>query len=454
MSLAPNEQDPHIIKFASPSHHQEIFYSNIHPSDEDELVKTSYLLLDLPPELLDPVTKQLKGQDASNVDLQMELRGRDGDEVVLTTPGKTFQLRTVQNSNSVMICGTSVSDKDNDNLSLTVMKVVHETIELGDVTIFPGNRLERVKELLQPHLYTGESNEAQRLIEDSKCQDVPPPVTLSSLSEHVRASDSEIQDYLRQQIHVVDIGGYLRMISLGYLSTILSGLLKSLDELGIGHNEHFAIGPVIDIITSRLDIQPAALLQIFNKSFLDFKIHKPYDSFDPNQKARLKSQEVVNLIGLAQLLCIKPTKLESTHNLKDNRYIQKINCESFVATWKSKLPESFFEYCLIDNLSSHSILSNDQKSLIVIPIDKLSLEPKIRMSQLFEIQAKWKIDEIERFLLPVTGGGLKKKFDELVLKFCRKIKEPTIDPNSHSKQQNSKDSKGSETIWLTARNNW
>ncbi|POW06225.1 hypothetical protein PSTT_09081 [Puccinia striiformis] len=393
--------DPHIIKFASPSHHQEIFHSNIHPSDEDELVKTSYLLLDLPPELLDPVTKQLKGQDASNVDLQMELRGRDGDEVVLTTPGKTFQLRTVQNSNSVMICGTSVSDKDNDNLSLTVMKVVHETIELGDVTIFPGNRLERVKELLQPHLYTGETNEAQRLIEDSKCQDVPPPVTLSS---------------------------YLS--TLGYLSTILSGLLKSLDELGIGHNEHFAIGPVIDIITSRLDIQPAALLQIFNKFFLDFKIHKPYDSFDPNQKARLKSQR------------------------SNNRYIQKINFESFVATWKSKLPESFFEYCLIDNLSSHSILSNDQKSLIVIPIDKLSLEPKIRMSQLFEIQAKWKIDEIERFLLPVTGGGLKKKFDELVLKFCRKIKEPTIDPNSHSKQQNSKDSKGSETIWLTARNNW
>ncbi|KAI9621629.1 hypothetical protein H4Q26_015637 [Puccinia striiformis f. sp. tritici PST-130] len=320
--------DPHIIKFASPSHHQEIFYSNIHPSEKmigKDLV---------------PFARPAPGATGSS------------DK---TTQGSR------RNSNSVMICGTSVSDKDNDNLSLTVMKVVHETIELGDVTIF--------------------QQRGQRLIEDSKCQDVPPPK----------------YRLLRQQIHVVDIGGYLRMISLGYLSTILCGLLKSLDELGIGHNEHFAIGP-----------------------------------------ARLKSQEVVNLIGLAQLLCIKPTKLESTHNLKDNRYIQKINCESFVATWKSKLPESF----------------SNIKSLIVIPIDKLSLEPKIRMSQLFEFQAKWKIDEIERFLLPVTGGGLKKKFDELVLKFCRKIKEPTIDPNSHSKQQNSKDSKGSETIWLTARNNW
>ncbi|WAQ88074.1 hypothetical protein PtA15_9A199 [Puccinia triticina] len=447
----PN-QEPHILRFASPNHHQEFFYSNIHPTDEDELVTTSYLLLDLPPELLEPVIKRLKGQDEAAGDLQMELRGRNDDEVVLTTPDKTFQLRTVQNSNSVLVCGTSRLDGENPKLGLTVLKVVHETIELGDVTCFPGNRLDRIKQLLQPHLYTGETSEAERRMEDSKSLDVPLPVTLDSLSQEVRASDSEIQDYLNQ-LHVIELDGSLRMISLGYLSTILSGLLKSLEELGVGPQEQFAIGPVIDIITSRLDIHQAVLLQIFQKISVDFKINQPYDSFDPQQNTILKLQEVVNLIGLSQLLCIKPTKLESSHNPKDHRYIQKMNVESFLATWTSKLPERLSEKCSIESLSSHSILSNDQKSIIVIPIDKLSLEPKMRMSQLFEIQPKWKIDEIERFLFPVTGGGLKKKFDELILKFCRKIKEPSGNPASHSKQ-NSKNSTPSETVWLTARNKW
>ncbi|EFP78277.1 hypothetical protein PGT21_010687 [Puccinia graminis f. sp. tritici] len=449
MTLTSSSQEPHIIRFASPNHHQEIFNSNIHPTDDDELVNTSYLLLDLPPELLEPVKKQLQGHDTGNADLQMELRGRNDDEVVLTTPDKTFQLRTVQNSNSVMICGTGSLDDENQKLGLTVLKVIHETIELSDVTSFPGSRLDRIKELLQPHLYSGETNEAVRRAEDSDSTDAPIPVSLSFLSQQIRASDSEIQDYLRQ-LHVIELGGSLRMISLGYLSTILSGILKSLDELGVGPHEQFAVGPVVDIITSRLDIHQAALLQILHKFSIDFKIHEPYDSFDPNQNASLKLQEVVNSIGLAQLLCIKPTKIESNHNPKDHRYIQKMNVESFLATWTSKLPEGLSEHCSIESLSSHSILSNDQKNIIVIPIDKLSLEPKMRMSQLFEIQPKWKIDQIERFLTPITGGGMKKKFDELVLKFCRKIKEPSA---SQSKQ-NSKNSNAPETVWLTARNKW
>ncbi|PLW14164.1 hypothetical protein PCANC_16992 [Puccinia coronata f. sp. avenae] len=455
MNTTSSEHELHSISFASPSHHQEIFYSNIHPSDEDELVNTSYLLLDLPTELLDPVKKQINGQETEDMVLQMELRGRNQDEVVLTTPHKTFQLRTVQNSNSVMICGTTSSDSENHKLGLTVLKLVHETVQLTDVTSFPGNRLDRIKELLHSHLYTGETNEAQRrILEDSKSERLPPPVTLNSLSQEVRASDSEISGYLRQ-LYVIELDGSLRMISLGYLSTILSSLLKTLDELGVAPQEQFATGPVLDIMTSRSDIRQAVLLQILQKFLVDLKLHPPYDTFDPQENARLKTEEVVNLIGLSQLLCIKPTQVQSSHNPKEHRYVQKIKVETFLASWKSRLPEPFSECCAIESLSSHSILSDDQATITVIPIDKLSLDPKTRMSQLFEIHSKWKIEQIEPFLKPITGGGIPKKFDELVLKFCRKIKEPAPDSTSQSsKLAHVKKSNTSETVWLTARNKW
>ncbi|KNZ47736.1 hypothetical protein VP01_619g8 [Puccinia sorghi] len=454
MTLESSEEELHTIRFASPSHHHEIFHANTHPSDQDEVVNTSYVLLDLPTELLEPVKKQLEGrEEPGDVDLTMEIRGRNEEEVVLTTPQATFQLRTVQNSNSVMICGTHHSDPESRKLGLTVLKVVHETIQLTDVTCFPGNRLERIKELLQPHFYTGQTNETRRRIEDSNSPDASPPITLASLYQEVRASDSEIQDYLRQ-LHVVELDGSLRIISLGYLSTILSALLKCLDELGVGPDERFALGPVVDILTSRSDIHQAALLQILKKFSVNSKIQKfPHDvSYDPHESVGLDPQQVVKMIGLSQLLCIKPTKIESSHNSKDHRYIQKTKVENLLADWKAKLPEQYGHYCTIESLSSHSILSNDEKNITVIPMEKLSLDPKTRMRQLFEIQDKWKIHQIEPFLSPITGGGLKKKFDELVLKFCRKIKEPTA--SQSNPQPNSDNSSPSETIWLTARNKW
>lgn len=455
------------IKFAKPQDHLDYFNGHLKSSSiDDQVINTSYLLLDLPSELLEPVIKRFNDpHDESYDDLQMEFRGRNDEEVVLTTPDKTYQLRTVESSNSAMICGTDSNISDHPDqlherpLSLKVFKVVHETIELSDTTTFPGNRLNRIKELLQPHLYTGEAHEINRNpTEAHGPNDDPPIVSFSSLSEQVRASDLEIRGRL-EELHVVELNGALRMINLGYLSTILIGLLRALEELGVGPHEQFAMGPVVDIIIPRLNIHQTVLLQVLKKfltidSQLDEHRSHSYDSYDEHQTAVLKVQDVVSQIGLSQLLCIKPVKIElpTSNSKSEPRYLQTMNAQSFLSLWRSKLPASYSDFCSIENLESHSILSIDRTDLIVVPIDKLSLEPKARISQLFELQPKWQLDQIERFLNPVTGGGVKKKFDELILKFCRKIKEQK--PALASKNQNLGDDQSSETIWVTARNKW
>ncbi|MBW0482932.1 hypothetical protein O181_022647 [Austropuccinia psidii MF-1] len=420
------------LEFASASDHL-----NLRTGEsfvESDTVQTSYLLLELPPELLDPIQQRLtcKPGDSVKSDFTLELCGNDDEEAVLTTSDQTYALRTVENSNSVMICGVAPNLNEDEKLAVKVMKVVHETIEATNVTDFPGNRLDRIKQLLQSHLYMGESHEGKR--SNTIAESDLPPVSFASLCHDIRASGAEIQKRLTQ---------------------VLVGLLNALDELGVGPHEDCALGPLLEILMARRDINQSVALQILSRyTSAPLTVTSPFDSFDQHQTIRFQTQKIINLIGLSILLSIKPAKVDPS-NPKDSRYIQSIKLSSFLAAWRTQVGDQRAHFCVLDQLQSHSILSYDGNSLIVVPLDKLSSDPKTRMSQLFEIRPKWKPDELERFVIPITGGGKKKKLDELILKYCRKIKEnEAAQPNLGSKPIQTKGKQTSETIWLTARNKW
>lgn len=447
----------HSIKFIKPQDHLQHYAtssdSNLDSSSSDHRI--SYLLLELPPALLNPIKAQLADPSNQNQN-QLELRGRLEDDLVLTTKDKTYSLRTIQNSNSVMIC-TTVPDPNHHHLpSLEVLQTVNETIEVYDVTSFPGTRLDRIKELLQPWAYRGEDEEEKRMVHIKETNNSLEPVTFDTLSNETRASDEEIRQYL-SVLNVVELKDSLRILNLGYLAEILKEIIDSSLELGFKLDEPFMIEPLVEIVSVKMNIHTTVLLQVM--SWYDTRQSSTTEKLQPfslDSKATISFDihKIVTVIGLSLLLSIKPTKVEPM-NPRCNKTIQTTPIESFLKDWKTRVGETYAEqYCSIPSLKTHTIISSDQKNLIIIPIENLSSEPKTRMSQLFEIRHKWKLDELESFVKPITGGGVKKQMDELVLKFCRKIREKETIMVPDSTASTGFRNETVDVIWLTARNNW
>ncbi|KAH9810816.1 hypothetical protein DFH28DRAFT_1131648 [Melampsora americana] len=460
-SSSTTSSQSHSIKFIRPQDHLQHYpiSSDSNFDSTSSHHRISYLLLELPAVLLNPVKEQLKNpsdQNQNQNQIQLELRGRLEDDVVLTTTNKTYSLKTVQNSNSVMIC-KSVPDEINDHSSsLEVLQTVNETIEIYDVTFFPGTRLERIRELLQAWSYRGEDEEEKRMAYNKDMNNSIEPVTFQTLSNETRASDEEIEHHL-SVLNVIRLDDSLRILNLGYLAEILKEIINSSLELGFKLDDPFVIEPLVEIVSVKMNLNTSVLLQVLNwydtNQASTSGTIQPL-SLDSKTTTSFDINKIVTVIGLALLLSIKPTKVEPM-NPRCNKLIQTTPIDSFLKDWKTRIGETYADtYCSISSLKTHCIISSDQKNLIIIPIEKLSSEPKSRMSELFEIQSKWKLEELERFVKPITGGGVKKQMDELVLKYCRKIRE-----KESVKVLDASVSKGFkmetvDVVWLTARNNW
>ncbi|KAG0142225.1 hypothetical protein CROQUDRAFT_50634 [Cronartium quercuum f. sp. fusiforme G11] len=440
MERSTSLDQTHSLRLVDPHDHLQHFplpstSAFLSPTSTSAHPQISYLLLELPPDLLKPIKDHLLQNDHGTALCPMELRGRLDDELVLTTSDKTYSLRTVQNSNSVMVCGTT-PELGTGRVSLEVLKTVNETIEIVDVTALPGSRLERVAELLRHSIYRGEEEEKRRAAEGGSA------VTFEQLSSETRASDAEIRSEL-VRLNVVEYASGLRMVSRAYLAEILGGVLGAIIELGFEPHEPLALSGLVELVCVQKNVHPPVLSQI-----LGWYVSGLETPLDLEQSVTLDIGRIVTAVGLSLLLCIRPTKLEPM-NPRCTKLVQTVPVESFLISWKARVGNAYGDqYCSIDSLNTHSILSVDQKHLTVVSVDTLSSEPKTRMSQLFEIRGRWRMDELERFVRPLTAGGVKKKWDELMLKYCRKIKEKESVKGEGGKIEVI------EVVWLTARNNW
>ncbi|CAH7683618.1 sister chromatid cohesion protein Dcc1 [Phakopsora pachyrhizi] len=463
------------LRFISNLDHLNLYnFSGDSPNHDDsgfeiDHSKTSYQLLQLPDDLLSLVRSQLyqsPSSSSSSNNLSFgELRGRPDDEIVLTTSDKTLSLRSIQNSNSVMICASL-----KDDLSLNVLKIVNETILLEEITYFPGDRLDDIRKILtKNHSYSGEtdvSSTNKRLKITNRDKDSSGSISFSQLSDQVRASDLEILNYLNQQF-VVRLDGGLRILSQDYVSELVEGCLATIEELSIDLEDEFELGSVIEIVAERLRLKHSVVVQVLNRFLinrldsLSISKQEPGANVDDdygyqNFRTRLDLRLILRLIGLSILRNLKPIKTIVNNDQKIFKSIQSISIKEFIENLRSRTfsssidqdrQESIFKKNFdLKEYESSSRLENFR--MIYIQIENLSTEPKQRISQLFEIRTKFRIEEFKRFLRPLVGNHtgkcddklFSKRFDELMLKYCRKI--------------NCKLCSNKQITLLTSRNKW
>ena len=158
------------------------------------------ILLDVPAELVDRFESGSGGT--------LTIRGREDDTAVLVTSDSTYAVRSVSQSNSLLLCHAT------NAATLSIAANVAEYMEL--VPTVP--RLERIHSLLRDSRYTGD---------DTKLHG-PDVVSYERLAREVQASDAQLATGL-VQAHVVHLDGAMRQLDPEFTQTLLRALLAHID---------------------------------------------------------------------------------------------------------------------------------------------------------------------------------------------------------------------------------
>ncbi|KAJ3120749.1 hypothetical protein HK098_004256 [Nowakowskiella sp. JEL0407] len=373
----------------------EVFLPHERVVQNSEDSRPRYKLLELPPGF--PLSDSLNST--------ILFKGLPTDDAVICTESHTYLIRQVNTSNTMAIV----------NQQEEIYNIVSTTPSYLELIPTPP-KLDRLKECLYESLvFEPDGVESdERLYEYNELVDI------------VQASEKEIRMALKQ-LDAINMNGYVRIISPPYLSEILTKIIDETTEMGLDLRKDVVSAThminKIDDVDSELIVH---CLNIFSERNAGevVDLDSEWDTLK-GMEVKLSEWKVCKFIGKHILLGEK----------------NGIELEKFMSLWNIAIPSSFEVdiqmlkgMCIIENSSTYT-----SSSTIIqhIPFE-LSPDPKQRISQLFELRTRWKGDDLAPFLLDFIKDvgnevdGLeyfsiseteKKKFDALLLKYCRKVKE-------------------------------
>ncbi|KAF9008993.1 sister chromatid cohesion protein Dcc1 [Cyathus striatus] len=338
----------------------------------------SFKLLELPPELNSIVESALNQSE----NYTFTVKGNSSEDAVLCTKDKTYSMRSVGLSNSVLIItGSTVENK------IEIHDQVSEIIELMPAV----PKLHKLRSLLRGMEY-GEDEETQQSRTREKA------FTLNDAKSVIQASDEELSNGLKQQ-RILVIDGELRPISSSYLSHILELILNLLISMSIPHSAA-SVDDITSVLADEYEISRSVSAQVMSW-FGD--IHE--GTWNMNVISVTKE------IGLGILR-------ESKHN--------PIEKQAFLERWKSHMGDTFLSSVSLKTLSGNFLETSkfgDNTSFVsYFPSSALPIDPAARFTDLFITRSRWKGDDIAPFLADIAVNS--KERDKLLLKYCRAITDP------------------------------
>ncbi|KAF8640021.1 hypothetical protein AX17_001265 [Amanita inopinata Kibby_2008] len=352
----------------------------------------TYKLIQLAPDLCALVESSLNNSDPL---CSLSVRGQANEDAVLCTRDKTFALRSVVLSNSLLI----VTANDTASTLVDIRDQVGDVLE--PVPCVP--RLHKLQTLLKGRVYDeGHATGADNVGQDESRH------TYDQAREMIQASDGELDRALKDR-RILIINGELQPISPSYLRQVLELLLNVLVSLSLSHDAA-PVNELALILANDHEVE-----QTVTKQIMSWFGRITGDMWEMDVRA------IVKEIGLNIL---------SAHSR------EPIEQESLLAKWKAAVGDSFESAVSLDLLSGNHIVSDalgtvpESQMLTYFPASVLSVDPAARFAELFLVRPRWKEEEISPFLVEIALDA--KERDKLLLKYCRAITE-------------------AGTVWYTAR---
>ncbi|KAH7920068.1 hypothetical protein BV22DRAFT_1040301 [Leucogyrophana mollusca] len=344
----------------------------------------SFRLLELPPELCKLIESSVDNTP------YLSIKGHASEDAVLCTADKTYSLRSVVLSNTVIVATAS---KDAGG-GVDIRDQLHEIIEL--VPAVP--KLHKLTGLLRGLEY--DEGDEDRVLQMSH-------YSYEQARNETQASEAEFNQGLKDR-RILVLDGQLRPITPAHLSTILELLLNYLVSLGLSHQA----APVEELVSTLADEHeiPRQVTEQVVAWFGD--VNEGLWSMDANA--------VTTEIGLGIL--------------RHHKH-EPISNAVFMARWKKTVGDSFEAVVQLSLLSGNylrntSLASDFDETLTYFPSSGLPIEPAARFAELFLTRPRWKSEEIEPFLSDIAINS--KERDKLLLKYARALTGP-------------------EGVWYTAR---
>ncbi|KAI8982349.1 sister chromatid cohesion protein Dcc1 [Mycotypha africana] len=336
------------------------------------------------------------------------IKGLPDEEAVLCTNARTYQVRQVHTSNSMLLIS-----KNEETIDDVDQYLVHDDIS-NYVELAPTiPRLNRIDELLMQAPYAGTKK-------DSNYDHTQKLYTYNDILSVVQASESELIDGLEQK-SVFGYGGYMRMFDRDYLL----GLLDAFFTNASFHSkdlQHITLGEVKQCITEERqglrmqgliedeDLSDPILLACINH-FVTDKIGTK-DNHD-DTVVRFDEAKVCRFLGEWLLIDAQ------------NKSYENWELSYFMKMWKTlslNLFEPKLEY--IEGLYKLTEITKVQKveqHISYFPVSALPMDPARRFAVLFGAKEFWSAEEITPFLSDLAPKS--KERENLLLKFARMRKE-------------------------------
>ncbi|EPQ29537.1 uncharacterized protein PFL1_02756 [Pseudozyma flocculosa PF-1] len=380
-----------------------------------------YQLFEIPPDLLAHFTSA--GASSASVPTQLTIKGQPNDSAVLTTATSTYALRSVSQSNSLLVCSLAPSASSPQDatsgktMELQLQTTISDTLECQ----LSVPHLGRITSLLRPTRYRGRS-------------DAQPSTGARLYRRHeifdlVQASDAEIVRGLDEQ-RVVELDGVMRQLDDDFTLDLLKAVLAQV-EVNAYLLEQVPLHELVDGLDKEFDIEPSVTRQACSRLF-----GKVREGQGRGPEAK-EEDEVVELDAMAI------TRFIGIQQLKTAR--MPIPLSTFFHSWQAasgstlsphvSLPLLRGEYILHPAAqpytSTTSTTSAPAFSIQRFSIADLPTAPAARFQDLFNTRPSWTAEDLDPFIEDlVQGEGLqqqRKKKDALLLKFCRASKVKIVD---------------------------
>ncbi|KAG1802728.1 sister chromatid cohesion protein Dcc1 [Suillus plorans] len=344
----------------------------------------SFRLLELPPELCQII------ESASEKTASLFIKGHPTEDAVLCTLQKTYAVRSVVLSNSVLVVTPSRSDPDG---TVHIRDQLHEILEL--VPVVP--KLHKLSILLRDMEYDEGDEDKQATM---------PKYSYEQARSEIQASEAEFVLGLKER-RILVLEGQLRPIAPAHLSTILELLLNYLISMSLSH-QAAPIEELVSVLADEHEIPRVVSKQVMSW-FGDVK----------EGLWKMDVDAVIRELGVGIFR-------HHRHNpISENEFLKK---------WKNVVGDTFESSVKLSLLSGDYLRNlssiGEEASLTYFPSSALPVDPAARFVELFLTRQRWKHEEIEHFLLDIAVNS--KERDKLLLKHARALTD-------------------TEGVWYTAR---
>ncbi|KAJ3537045.1 hypothetical protein NM688_g6747 [Phlebia brevispora] len=362
----------------------------------------TFKLLELPADLCKLIESSLDTPPS------LVIKGDSNEHAVLCTADKTYTVRSVVLSNSILTVTPPRAGEFEHGSSddLVIRDQIHEVLEL--VPCLP--KLDKLGGLLRGREYDEGRDDEEDMDEDM--DDGRPTkrrkLTYEDARAMLQASDVELENGLKTR-RVLTLRGELRPIAPSHLTTILELLLNYLVSLSLSHEA----APIEDL---------AAALEEDHE--IRREVSRQVMAWFGETKGGLWTMDTsatVREVGIGIMRAYKNDPIAE---------------DEFLKKWRATVGDKFESVVDLNLLSGNYLSSPSQfieppvPLLTYFPASALPVDPAQRFGDLFLTRPRWKAEDIAPFLTDIAFDH--KERDRLLLKFARAVTD-------------------SEGVWYTAR---